>query len=191
MSRSRVNQEGLSALRVILALSSFSPLFVLWAVRGVPFLPDFCFVTVCLLFAFVPSLFLYVREMIAKKERDVHPLKIGKVEDHSGQVLVYLFAMLLPFYSQNVEGWRDLSALIVALALIVFLFWHLNFYYINILFAIRGYRVLTVSCPQQEIPHAHMDRFVLITRRSDLLPHEEIFGLRLSNTVYFEESYED
>ena len=188
MNFSQGNQEGLNPLRFILALSSFSPLFVLWAARGVAILPDIYFIPVCLFFAIVPSSFLFVREKFAKRDRDTHTLTVGKVENHSGHFLVYLFAMLLPFYSQDIEGWRDLSALLFALAIIVFLFWHLNFYYINILFAIRGYHILTVHSPRQENQHANLDSFILITRRSDLLPEQDIVGLRLSNTVYIEES---
>lgn len=41
---SQENREGLSLLRVILVLSSISPLFVLWAVKGVDLLPDVYFV---------------------------------------------------------------------------------------------------------------------------------------------------
>lgn len=186
MNLSQGNQEGLNSLRFILSLSSFSPLFVLWAARGVTFLPDKCFVTVCLLLAILPSGFLFYREKVAKSDGDTHTLKVGRAENHSGHVLVYLFAMLLPFYSQEIEGWRDLSVFLFALAFIVFLFWHLNFYYINILFAIRGYHILTVHSPAQENQHASLDSFTLITRRRGLLPDQDIVGLRISNTVFIE-----
>lgn len=190
MSRSQGNQEGLNTLRFILALSSFSPLFVLWAAKGVAFLPDLYFESACLFFAIVPSLFLVCRVKTAKKERDIHPLTVGEAENQSGHVLVYLFAMLLPFYSQSVECWRDIIALSLALAFVVFLFWHLNLYYINVWFAIRGYRILKVYSPQQENAHTSLGSFILITRRTELFPEQVIYGLRLSNTVYIEESNE-
>ena len=102
------NREGLGLLRIILVLSSISPLFVLWAVKGVALLPDVYFVSVCLFLAIFPTIVLLVREGIATKQRDTHPLQIGSVEDHRAHVLVYLFAMLLPFYRQVVDSWRDL-----------------------------------------------------------------------------------
>lgn len=190
MSRSQGNQEGLDALRFILALSSFSPLFVLWAAKGVVFLPGFYFEFACLFFAIVPSLFLVWREKTAKKEKDIHPLTVGEAENQSGYFLVYLFAMLLPFYSQNVECWRDLFALTLALAFVVLLFCHLNLYYINVWFAIRGYRILKVNSRPQQNPHTNRSSFILITRRTELFPEQDIIGLRLSNTVYIEESNE-
>ena len=52
---------------------------------------------------------------------------------------LYLFAMLLPFYSQDLGSWRYLGASFAALAFIVFLFWHLNLHYMNLLFAALGF----------------------------------------------------
>ena len=182
------NQEGLNPLRFTLILSSISPLFILWAVKGVAFLPDSYVVSVCLLLATVPTVFLFVREKVATKHRDARQLVVGTADDHRGHVLVYLFAMLLPFYRQDVESWRELSALLLALVFIVFLFWHLNFHYMNILFAIRGYRVFTVHPPQQDNQYASLDSYILITRRRSLPPGQQIVGFRLSNTVYMEKA---
>ena len=190
MGLSQANQEGLKFLRVILVLSSFSPLFVLWAVRGIVFLQDIFFVPVCMLLATVPSSILFLREKIAKRQRDARTLTVGRAEKHSGHLLAYLFAVLLPLYSQDVCDWRDFSSLILALVIVVFLFWHLNFHHLNMLFAIRGYHVFTVHPPQQESKHANPDSYVLITRRRGLPTGEKIVGLRLTNAVYLEETDE-
>lgn len=182
------NQEGLKLLRFILVLSSFSPLFILWAVRGVAFLPDKYFVPVCLFLAIFPTIVLFVRIRIAKKHQDTIRLTIGTTEDHRRHVLVYLFAMLLPFYMQEVDSWRELSALILALVFILFLFWHLNLHYINILFSIRGYRVFKVYPPKTENPYANSDSYILITRFESLQSEQELIGIRLSNSVYLGKS---
>lgn len=188
MEFSQGKQEGLNLLRFTLVLSSISPLFILWAVKGVAFLPDTYVVSVCLLLATVPTMVLIAREKIATKHRDARQLIVGTADDHRGHVLVYLFAMLLPFYRQDVESWRELSALLLALVFIVFLFWHLNFHYMNVLFAIRGYRIFTVHPSQQDNQYANLDSYILITRRTSLPPGQRIVGFRLSNTVYMEKS---
>ena len=188
MDFSQDNREGLNLLRFILVLSSISPLFILWAVKGVAFLPDVYFVPVCLFLAIFPTIVLLVRVRIAIGHRDTRTLQVGSVEDHRGHVLVYLFAMLLPFYRQVVDGWREFSALILALIFIVFLFWHLNFHYMNILFAIRRYHVLTIYPPQQDNKYASPDSYILITRRRSLRTGQSIVVFRLSNTVYLEKS---
>lgn len=181
-------REGLGFLRVILVLGSISPLFVLWAVKGVALLPDIYFVSTCSCFAIIPSFLLLVRERVATKQRDFHPLQVGSVEDHRGHVLIYLFAMLLPFYRQIVDGWREFSALVVALIFIVFLFWHLNFHYMNILFAIRRYHVFTVYPPNEDNNYSSGESFIVITRRRNLQSGQSIVALRLSNTVYLEKT---
>ena len=180
--------EGLKLARFIMVLSSISPLFILWSIRGTNLIPDMYFVTGCLVMAILPTGFLLLREVIARRQNDTRSLVVGKTEDHRGHVLVYLFAILLPFYRQNVDAWRDFFALLAALVFIVFLFWHLNYHYMNIVFALRGYRVLNVLSPAGDSEHPSMVSFALITRRSTVQPNERIVAYRLSNTVYLEKS---
>ncbi len=180
--------EGLKLARLIMVLSSMSPLFFLWSIRGTNLIPDLYFVTGCLVMAIFPTGFLLLRELIAKRQNDTRLLVVGRTEDHRGHVLVYLFAILLPFYRQNVDAWRDFFALLAALVFIVFLFWHLNYHYMNIVFALRGYRVLNVLSPDGSSAQPSMVNFALITRRSNVQPDEKLVAYRLSNTVYLEKS---
>ena len=191
MEVSQRDREGLSFLRIILVLSSFAPLFILWAVKGVDFLPAWYFEIACSILAIVPSLILFCRESIAKAQEDTRPLVVGEVEDHRGHILVYLFATLLPFYGQDVCNLKELIALFLALVFIVFLFWHLNLHYINILFALRGYHIFMVHSRQQESEHADIGNYILITRRRGLPIGLRIVGLRITNSVYLEVTNEN
>ena len=94
--------------------------------------------------------------------------------------------MLLPFYPVETGTWRDFAALISALGFVVFLFWHLNLHYMNIVFAICGYRVFTILPPKEENPISGRISLVLITPRTSVLSGERIVAYRLSDTVYFE-----
>ena len=94
--------------------------------------------------------------------------------------------MLLPFYSEDLGTWRDLGATVAALAFIVFLFWHLNLHYMNLLFAALGYRVFTVYPPADGNPLTGKTRQALITRRVSLAPGARIVAYRVSDTVYLE-----
>lgn len=55
--------EGLSIARLLMVLSSISPLFILWAIRGanVKGLPEWCFLAFCALMIVVPNGFLWWR----------------------------------------------------------------------------------------------------------------------------------
>ncbi len=172
--------------RLLMVLSSLSPLFVLWGIRGSRLIPDRYFAAFCALMVVLPNGFLWLRLHVARKLNEKKELVVGKAEDHRDHVLLYLFAILLPFYRQDPGSWRDLSSAVAALAFIVFLFLHLNLHYMNFLFAAWGYRVFTVYSPEDGNPHTGRVSFALITRRVSLTAGQHIVAYRLSDTVYVE-----
>jgi hypothetical protein len=178
--------EGLKLARLMMVLSGLSPLFILWAIKGNKMLSDRNLVIICAVMVVVPNVFLWLRIRTAKQNDDRRTLIIGKAEDHRDHLLVYLFAMLLPFYPMDATSWRDVAALLTALSFVVFLFWHLNLHYMNIWYAIRGYRVFVVSPPQESNPVSGRASFVLITTRTEVFSGESIEAYRLSDTLYFE-----
>ncbi len=180
------HSEGLRAARLLMVLSSISPLFILWAIRGNSLIPDRWFIGFCVLMVVVPNGSLWLRIRTAKNHADKRELSVGTADDHRDHILVYLFAMLLPFYSGAIGTWRDLSATLAALAFIVFLFWHLNLHYMNLVFAARGYRVFTVSPPADGNLLTGRTRLIVITRRVSLASGDRLVAYRLSDTVYLE-----
>lgn len=178
--------EGLRIARLLMVLSSISPLFILWAIRGNNLIPDRYLISCCAVMVVAPNGFLWLRLRVAKKLQETRELTVGKADDHRDHVLAYLFAILLPFYRQDVASWRYFGATVAALAFIVFLFWHLNLHYMNLLFAMRGYRVFTVYPPSDGNPLSGRARFALITHRASLSSGECITAYRLSDTVYLE-----
>jgi hypothetical protein len=178
--------EGLKAARLMMVLSSMSPLFILWLIRGNDLVPDIYFVTGCAILATIPSAVLWLRIHIATKQGDKRELVVGSAEDHRDHLLVYLFAMLLPLYSENSDTWRELGALTAALAFIVFLFWHLNMHYMNLLFAAMNLRVHTVYPPIVGGNIGGQTPYAVITHRAVLSSGDRLVVYRISNTVYLE-----
>ena len=99
--------------------------------------------------------------------------------------MVYLIATLLPFYTADLESYREFGATVLALAFILFLFWHLNMHYMNLLFALQGYRVFTVTPDSQDV-HGGNAPFVILAKRTALVEGQKINAYRLSNTVFIE-----
>ena len=178
-------REGLQVLRLVMVLSSMAPLFVLWAVRGSGPVPDKYFIPGCLFFAVAPTLVLWWRIRIASKINDCQTKTVHRSDDHRDHILVYLFAMMLPFYTVNLKDWREFSATAMALLFILFLFGHLNMHYMNLLFAITGYRVFTVT-PDPKDRLGSRTPFVILTKRIALPEGEQIETYRLSDTVFIE-----
>lgn len=179
-------REGMKAARLLMVLSSVSPLFILWAVRGNKLVPDAWFIGACATMVVGPNAFLWLRIATVRKQADQRTIIVGTADDHRDHILVYLFAMLLPFYSETLDTFRELAATVGALAFIVFLFWHMNLHYMNLVFAAGGYRVFTVSAPNAVNHMTSRTRQALITRRVSLTPGDSIVAYRLSNTVYME-----
>lgn len=180
------HSEGLKTARLLMVLSSISPLFILWAIRGNSLIPDHYFIGFCALMVLLPNAFLWLRIRTAKRNNDRREVTVGTADDHRDHILVYLFAMLLPFYSEDLGTLRDLAATLAALSFIVFLFWHLNLHYMNLVFAVLGYRVFTVYPPADGNPLTGKTRYAVITRRVSLSQAETIATYRLSDTVYLE-----
>lgn len=179
-------KEGMKCARLLMVLSSISPLFILWAIRGNGIVPEYYLVLFCVAMVVLPNLFLLWREELSVRLKEKSEKTVGSAEDHREHVLVYLFAMMLPFYTVNLSARREMAATLVALAFIVFLFWHLNLHYMNLIFAARGYRVFTVYPPDDDNPITGRTSFVVITKRPTLKPGERLDLHRFSDTVYME-----
>ncbi|KAF5425695.1 hypothetical protein C5S42_09840 [Candidatus Methanomarinus sp.] len=179
-------REGMGLARLLMVLSSISPLFILWGIRGNSLVPDIYFLLFCGMMVIVPNLFLWQRIRTARKLNEKWELVVGTAEDHREHLLVYLFAMLLPFYAADLGTYRDLAAALAALGFIVFLFWHLNLHYMNLFFALFGYRVFTINPPADNNPFTGKVSQVLITRRTLVLPGDSLVVYGLSDTVTME-----
>jgi hypothetical protein len=178
-------KEAFQFMRLVMVLSSMAPLLLLWAVRGSSLIPDFYFIPTCLLFAIVPTALLLRRIQSAKFTNDCQVKTVYRVDDHKDHILVYLFATLLPFYTADLQSYREFGATVLALAFIVFLFWHLNMHYMNLLFAIQGYRVFTVTPDPQDV-HGGKTPFIVLAKKTALVEGQKIETYRLSDTVFIE-----
>jgi hypothetical protein len=178
--------EGLRATRLMMVLSSISPLFILWAIRGNNVIPGRYFTGACSVMVLLPNCIMWLRIRAAKAQGDKRMIVIGRAEDHRDHLLVYLFAVLLPFYSANLGTLREFGAAVLAVCFIVFLFWNMNLHYMNLGFAALGYRVFTVYPPSDGNPISGKSSFVMITKRAMIEPNDQILAYRISDTVFLE-----
>lgn len=178
-------RESLRIARLLMVLSSISPLFILWAIRGSSLIPDSYFITGCIILVIFPNIFLFLLIREAIKDNQKRNIYIGKWEDHREHLLVYLFTMLLPFFTADLSNWREFITAIVGICFIVFLFWHLNLHYMNIIFAAFGLRIFTIY-PTNADEMSGKSTKVLITRRVNLIEGQSITAYRLSSVIFME-----
>lgn len=179
-------RQGLAGLRFFLVLGSLAPLFLLWAIRGNMFIPDVWLVPACFLFVVIPNVILIGRRNTVRRERVTKEITVGQADDHRDHLIVYVFTILIPIYALSPDSWRDIYATGAVLVLIIFIFWHLNLHYMNVVFALMGYRVFTIYPPEESSSAAGRQPVVLITTRVHISRGETITAHRLSDTVFWE-----
>jgi predicted small integral membrane protein len=168
-----------------MVVASLSPLFILWAIRGAPGVPDKWWIPFCLLCVIVPNIVLFSRWRIAQSKNDHRVILVRSATDRSEHLLVYLFAMLIPLFGVELGGLRSVIAIFVAVIFVVFVFWHMNLHYMNILFAAFGYHVFTIEAATSSSSdiNAPTHNLILLSKRDTIKPSVQLDTVRLSDTV--------
>lgn len=178
--------EGPLLLRLLLVLSSMSPLFVLWAIRGTTLMPEWAFWITCGLLFAAPNAFLLVLILRVANKKIQRTIQVGDSDDRRQDLISYLFAMLLPFYTVDLSTWRNLAATIMAFLIVVVLFTSLNLQYMNFLMAVTGYHCLQVHTPNPDRTLSSEPSFMVITKSPRLRPGSELTGYLISATLLVE-----
>lgn len=173
------SSEGLPLVKFMMLLSSMAPLFLLVGIRGMDNVVSDSYLWVAIvLLLLIPFVIVKLRVYYAKKSSDKYVLNISESRSNKEYLFTYLFTVLLPLYSVTISNNREFFAIIFAICFVIFVLWNMNLHFVNILFAIQGYRVYTVES---------FDSAILLTTRS-ILPKnlKELKVHRLSNTVFIE-----
>lgn len=175
--------EGSALLRLALVLSSMSPLLLPWAIRGTTLMPYWVFLCICLsLFCLFNSVLFYIYYRSCD-DSNIRPIEVGRADDVRQDVIAYLFAMALPFYTADLDSGRNAAATGVAFLLVVFLFWGLNLHYLNLWIVVFGYHCLRVTSPDNQGRHSSAPSFMVISRRPTFRADSTVRGHMVSNTV--------
>ena len=161
-------------------------MFILWAIRGSREIPDHWLIGFCFACVIIPNGVLFFRWHVAAARNDHRVVHARSSKDQSEHFLVYLFAMLVPLFGVDVGTVRDAASVLAALMFIVFIFWHMNLHYINIVFALLGYNIFTVEASMSENDTGPRRTVVVISKRHSIPAGVQFDSLRLSNTVLIE-----
>lgn len=161
-----------------------APLFLLMAIRGVGIIPWEIYFPVFLSLAIFPNVYLVLRIVFAIKRNDRKLIKIGQSTDNREQLITYVFATLLPLFQSSVSTNQDLYASLCALLMIIFIFGHMELYYMNFFFALAGYRVVSLK-PNHEQSTSQVDH-ILITKRRQLPKGLDFQPVRVTDFLLFD-----
>lgn len=195
MGAKSANNEGLGLVRLVLVWSSLSPVFLLWAVRGVAPISDSIWVPACAFLFILPTVILFWIFRRAKANRNEKTISVSSSRDQREHLLTYLFAMLIPLFQASLSGVREIVAMSVAFLFIMFLFWHMRLHYMNLIFALWGYRIFTVEArsgtTRKDRESERLVTYAVISRRHYLVDGEFLTGYRLGGNVLVDRERDD
>jgi hypothetical protein len=172
----------MDGIRFILVLACMAPLFVLMAIRGIGVIPWEWYFPAFLALAILPNVYLFFRMWQARRLKDRKRITVEEVTDNREQLITYVFAMLLPLFQSSVSTENDLYAALAATLIVIFIFGHMELYYMNFFLAFAGYRVLSVKGSGQfGVSH------VLITKRTSFPTQLQFTPLRITDFLLFDD----
>lgn len=177
----------MNLIRFILVIASMSPLFILLAIKGLePFFSYFITFTFFILLVILPNLYFWFRINQARKNNDRKHISIGQYTDNREHIVSYIFALLIPIYQSNIITQNDLYAALCALIFILFIFWHLDLYYMNFIMALFGYKIISIK--GDPVTSLYAVEHVLITKKSNLNNLQIFSPLRLTDFLLFDDN---
>jgi hypothetical protein len=172
-------------MKLMLVLACMAPLFILMAIKGFGSYPWEVYFPTLIALALFPNLYLIFRIRFAIKQNDRKLISINDetVTDNSDQLITYIFAMLLPLFQSAVASEQDLYSTLCAWLFVVYIFGHMELYYMNIFFALAGYRILSIK------PISTSSKFstshVIITKKC-IIANQEIKPFRITDFLLFD-----
>lgn len=173
-------KEGVPFVKFMMLVGSMAPLFLLIGLRGIDakIISDKSLWIIIAINVVLPFLFLYARIQSAVKSKNVINVDISNNSNNKDYLFTYLFTVLLPMYSFTITNCRDALALVFALIVVLFVLWNMNLHFINIFFALQGYKVYTLN---------NVDGAILLSTRHNLQAKTNNLNVhRISNSVFIE-----
>ena len=174
--------EGSRAIRFMLVCSALSPVFLLWAIRGVQGVAPSLVAGICLMIFFLPNAAVKLIFWRAKRSRNIKVITPSRISSHQDQVLTYLFAMLLPLIEVSFNGVSDAIAAACAMLFTLFLFYKMHLHYINLFLLFAGYQIFEIAIDVPGTPLS-ASSFVVVSKRRALKSGHPISGYRIGGNV--------
>ncbi|MBB6447994.1 hypothetical protein [Bacillus benzoevorans] len=142
-------------LKVILFLSSYSPLFLIIVLLNLKLneiskvkdiLPQdkFWLIIIMLILFILPNLILF---SLIKRVRSFQPIreKTNTFVNKNGDVMNYIVTYLIPFLSFNFDKLNQTIAFAILILVLATVYIHSNIFYINPILIIAGYKIYDVN----------------------------------------------
>lgn len=178
-------KNDLTLFRGMMILGSLSPVFLVWAIVGMEKIPDKFFIPLCLLMVTVPHFFILRRISVALKTGSKKEITIETAKDAREHLLTYFLPLALPVMAATTfSSWRGFSATLFLFLIMAFASWHLRVFYVNVFFAVFGYRIFRITQPPNPRSHS-IDERILISKHPQLDKGTKLIAVNLGGNVYY------
>lgn len=142
--------------------SSIQPVFYFF-----PTLTELIVFSVLIIIITLPNIVL--RKIISETRETNNPLfvKISQIKELNHIYIGYLMSYVIPFLSFNFTDLFDITAIILLLALVCFIYINSNLLYVNVMFSIFHYNLFKITDSEN-------NEYRLITNNKDLALNKEI-----------------
>jgi hypothetical protein len=131
----------------LLFLSSYAPVFLLLALRSYDRSCTVFWLAVALLIVSLAALGVF---FLSARSKAAYEVRVVKVEFRTADIAAYVVTYLLPFLGVFGDGWRDVLALALFIALIGVIYVNSGMLYVNPILALLGYHLLLVQATTLE-----------------------------------------
>jgi hypothetical protein len=132
------SQDAPPLVRISLVASVISPVFLIWALKGNAVVSNRNFVISCLVLFALPNFYLGLLVMIAKRKNIRRTLVVQGLRDRREDVVATLLAILLPFFTSDLDSWQNILVAAVTVGIVCLLLLHARMYYFNPILALLG-----------------------------------------------------
>jgi hypothetical protein len=180
-----VVKEGFVALRLGLVLWALSPVFFVWAIRGSEVLDQMWLSGLAATTILAPAMIFWWRLRQVKSSStggSVEELTVRRLTDRREHLLSYLFPLVMSSWEFDFKSPRELAACLFVMLFTGIAFWHLQLTYVNLWFAIAGFR--SVQVERNSASNHPLRPVILLTRCTRLSENDTVEAYRLTNSLY-------
>jgi hypothetical protein len=178
-------REGFVALRIALVLGALSPVFFIWAVRGSSVVDQRWLCGLATATIAGPAIIFFWRIRQAKSSTSggsIEELTVRRLTDRREHLLSYLFPLVMSSWQFDFKSMRELFACLCVMLFTGIAFWHLQLTYVNLWFAIAGFR--SVQVERGSSTSNPLRPVILLTRSTRLSENEVVEAYRITNSLY-------
>jgi hypothetical protein len=163
-------------VRILLFLSSYSPLFLILAIQNFSDQVAWSTVLLALSAVSVAALRIYINKA---RTLEPHPVTAATAQAVGTEAMGYIVTYIIPFLGLSLGSSKDIASLLILLAMLGVIYVDSNLIYVNPILNIFGYHLFQISNPDGK-PSA------LITWRRYVKQGEQLSVISLGDFVDME-----